>query len=85
LQKNPPRQQLAFVNAFDDCNAMVFTRYVNPLWRLKRWLVVGSEARLLKQVSTLNNILHSFIDNRQRELSGDVKYGVSYKQTRKHR
>lgn len=65
LQKNPPAEQLAFVNAFDECNAMVFTRYIDPLWRFKRWLMVGNEAKLAKNVTTLDSIVFSFIQQRR--------------------
>lgn len=76
LQRNPPPEQLAFANAFDDCNAMVFTRYVDPLWRLKRWLMVGNEAKLAKDVATLDSIVFSFIEQRRREMQQGIYKNV---------
>eukprot|EP00250_Pteridium_aquilinum_P016970 c23387_g1_i1 orf=189-1883(+) len=72
LQKAPPAEQLSFVNAFDDCNAMMFARYVDPLWKLKRWLKVGKEVKFAKDVGTLDNTVFSFIEQRRNEaLKGD--------------
>lgn len=72
LQKNPPAEQISFVNAFDDCNAMMFVRYVDPLWKLKRWLKMGTEAKFAKDVATLDNNVFSFIEQRRKEtLKGD--------------
>ncbi|KAI5064814.1 hypothetical protein GOP47_0019509 [Adiantum capillus-veneris] len=68
LQKTPPAEQLAFVNAFDDCNAMMFVRYVDPLWKFKRWLKVGKEVKFAKDVATLDSIVYSFIEQRRKEV-----------------
>ena len=76
LQKDPPLEQLEFVNAFDECNALIFTRYLDPLWKLKRWLGIMNEAQFVIHVATLNRILHSFIENRKREMKG-IKEDVS--------
>ncbi|MCO5588871.1 hypothetical protein L7F22_042831 [Adiantum nelumboides] len=69
LQKTPPAEQLAFVNAFDYCNYMMFFRYVDPLWKFKRWLKVGKEAKLANDVATLDGIVYSFIEQRRKEVS----------------
>eukprot|EP00250_Pteridium_aquilinum_P015126 c22397_g1_i1 orf=197-1762(+) len=76
LQKNPPPEQLAFVHAFDESNAMVFLRYMDPLWRLKRWLRVGNEAKLVKSVATIDGIVFSYIEQRKREIQQEVKNNV---------
>lgn len=78
LQQNPSSEQLAFANAFDDCNAMVFFRYVDPLWKLKRWLMVGKEAKFAKDVATLDNIVFALIDQRRREMQEGDKNNVKF-------
>ncbi|KAH6789527.1 cytochrome P450 [Perilla frutescens var. frutescens] len=47
-----------FIKAFDDSNELVYWRYVDPLWKLKRYLNVGGEATLKKNVK----FIHKFVD-----------------------
>ena len=48
-----------FMKAFDDSNALVYRRYVDPLWKLKRYLNIGSEASLKKNIK----IIDAFVTN----------------------
>ena len=73
MQKDPPIEQLQFVNAFDECNALIFNRYCDPMWKLKRWLRIMSEAQFAIHVATLNRIVQAYIEDRKRELEGNVE------------
>ncbi|XVF73353.1 hypothetical protein PTKIN_Ptkin12aG0194700 [Pterospermum kingtungense] len=48
-----------FMKAFDDTNEMVYWRYVDPFWKLKRSLNIGSEATLNKNIK----VIYNFVDN----------------------
>ena len=43
-----------FLKAFDDSNAFIYRCYVDPLWKLKRFLNIGSEASLKKNVQIID-------------------------------
>ncbi|KAF5744329.1 hypothetical protein HS088_TW08G00932 [Tripterygium wilfordii] len=55
----------AFMKAFDDSNALVYWRYVDPFWRLKRLLNIGSEASLKKNVRLIDNFVYKLISTRR--------------------
>lgn len=65
-----------FIKAFDDSNELVYWRYADPLWRLKRYLDIGGEATLKKNIK----FIHNFVDNvirTKREQVEKEKYYVS--------
>lgn len=47
-----------FIKAFDDSNELVYRRYVDPIWKIKRYLNICSEATLKKNIG----FIHSFVD-----------------------
>ncbi|KAK6119395.1 hypothetical protein DH2020_046866 [Rehmannia glutinosa] len=47
-----------FIKAFDDSNELVYWRYVDPFWKLKRYLNIGGEANLKKNIK----FIHNFVD-----------------------
>lgn len=58
-----------FMKAFNDSNAFVFKRYLDPLWKLKRVLNFGSEAALKKNIKIIDDFVHSLIKTRRELLS----------------
>ncbi|KAL3517034.1 hypothetical protein ACH5RR_023936 [Cinchona calisaya] len=48
-----------FIKAFDDSNELTYWRYVDPLWKLKRYLNVGCEASLRQNI----RVIHNFVDD----------------------
>ncbi|XVE73982.1 hypothetical protein DITRI_Ditri11bG0162300 [Diplodiscus trichospermus] len=56
-----------FMKAFDVANELVFTRFYNPFWKLQRFLNVGSEAVLKKNVKIVDNFVYNVI-NAKKEL-----------------
>ncbi|KAF8380396.1 hypothetical protein HHK36_027881 [Tetracentron sinense] len=65
----------AFIKAFDDSNALVYRRYVDPFWKLKRFLNMGSEAVLNKNIELINGFVYRIIQGKKKQLSvkGDSK------------
>ncbi|KAJ9556354.1 hypothetical protein OSB04_010968 [Centaurea solstitialis] len=57
-----------FIKAFDDSNALIYWRYVDPLWKLKRFLNVGCEAALRKNIKFINDFVLSLISKRREQL-----------------
>ncbi|KAF3445228.1 hypothetical protein FNV43_RR14922 [Rhamnella rubrinervis] len=48
---------VAYKNAFDDVEEMIFRRHFKPetLWKLQRWLQIGGEKKLTKSLKVLMN------------------------------
>lgn len=57
-----------FIKAFDDSNALVYWRYVDPFWKLKKFLNIGSEASLQRNVKLINNFTHNLISTKRKQL-----------------
>jgi hypothetical protein len=58
-----------FMKAFDDSNALVYWRYVDPLWKLKRFLNIGSEALLKKNIKIIDDFVHGLIRTKRKLLA----------------
>ena len=72
------KEGIAFMKAFDDSNALVYWRYVNPFWKLKRFFNIGSEATLKKKIKILDDFVHGVIRIKRERL--EVKQDcVSFK------
>ena len=72
------KEGIAFMKAFDDSNALVYWRYVDPFWKLKRFLNIGSEAALKKKIKILDAFVHGAIRTK-RELLEVKQDCVSFK------
>jgi hypothetical protein len=46
---------IEFSKAFDEANSLVYYRYVDMFWKLKRHLNIGSEAKLNKSIKIIDN------------------------------
>ncbi|PON90662.1 Cytochrome P450, E-class, group I [Trema orientale] len=57
-----------FAQAFDTANIIVTLRFIDPLWRIKRFLNVGSEALLDKSIKTIDDFTYSVIRRRKKEI-----------------
>lgn len=58
-----------FMKTFDESNALIYWRYVDPLWRLKRFLNIGCEAKLKKNVKLIDDFVHGVIKTRKAQLA----------------
>lgn len=57
-----------FMKAFDESNALIYWRYVDPFWKLKRFLNIGGEAALKRHVKLLDDFVHGVIKTRKAQL-----------------
>uniref|UniRef100_A0A0C9S4V0 TSA: Wollemia nobilis Ref_Wollemi_Transcript_22298_2134 transcribed RNA sequence n=1 Tax=Wollemia nobilis TaxID=56998 RepID=A0A0C9S4V0_9CONI len=54
-----------FASAFDRSNALCASRYFDPLWKLKKRLNLGSEAKLVQDVRVLDDFTYDLIRKRR--------------------
>ncbi|KAL9348443.1 hypothetical protein Peur_059809 [Populus x canadensis] len=69
---------LKFTSAFDDASALTLWRYVDVFWKIKRFLNIGSEAALKKNVKVVNDFVYKLI-NKKIELMRNSKEVSSVK------
>ncbi|XP_022759520.1 cytochrome P450 704C1-like [Durio zibethinus] len=66
-----------FIKAFDDANESLALRFVDPIWKLKRYLNIGSEASLKKNIKAVDNFIHNIINTKRKQLAmnpdGNIK------------
>ncbi|MBA0802231.1 hypothetical protein Gohar_012548, partial [Gossypium harknessii] len=53
-----------FAAAFDDSSALTLYRYVDPFWKIKRYLNIGSEAALKRNIKVVDNFVYKLIHNK---------------------
>ncbi|EOX96169.1 Cytochrome P450 family protein [Theobroma cacao] len=53
-----------FTAAFDDSSAAILFRYVDIFWKIKRFLNIGSEAKLKKSTKVVDNFVYKLIHNK---------------------
>lgn len=58
-----------FAKAFDTANIVVTIRFIDPLWRIKRFLNLGSEALLEKSIKMIDDFTYSVIRKRKAEVA----------------
>ncbi|KAJ0987438.1 hypothetical protein J5N97_005794 [Dioscorea zingiberensis] len=57
----------SFAQAFDEANTVVTLRFIDPLWRIKRFLQIGSEALLERSIKVVDDFTYSMIRRRKAE------------------
>ncbi|XP_019107742.1 cytochrome P450 704C1 isoform X2 [Beta vulgaris subsp. vulgaris] len=62
------KEGVEFMKAFDDANALVYWRYVDPTWKLKRALNIGSEAALNKNIKVIDTFVNAVITTKRKQL-----------------
>uniref|UniRef100_A0A7N0V2L4 Cytochrome P450 n=1 Tax=Kalanchoe fedtschenkoi TaxID=63787 RepID=A0A7N0V2L4_KALFE len=62
-----------FTKAFDDSNQITYSRYVDVFWKLKRFLNIGLEAELKKNIKIIDGFVYQLI-RFKREQSKDAKH-----------
>ncbi|XP_031287928.1 cytochrome P450 704B1 [Pistacia vera] len=58
----------SFAQAFDTANIIVTLRFIDPLWKIKRFLNLGSEALLDKSIKIIDDFTYSVIKRRKAEV-----------------
>lgn len=69
-----------FSNAFDEASALTLYRYVDAFWKIKRFLNIGSEAVLRKNIKLVDEFVYKVIRSTFEEIhsSRDHDAPVSY-------
>ncbi|KAK4779695.1 hypothetical protein SAY87_015801 [Trapa incisa] len=76
---SPDLPENHFAQAFDTANIIVTLRFIDPLWRLKKFLHVGSEALLEKSIKTIDDFTYSVIRKRKEEILQACKTHINDK------
>ena len=63
------KEGVKFMKAFDDANALVYWRYVDPSWKLKRVLNISSEAALKKNIKVINTFVNGVITRKRKQVA----------------
>lgn len=70
-----------FAQAFDTANIVVTLRFIDPLWRIKKFLNVGTEALLDKSIKIIDDFTYSVIHRRKAEIQESKQAGQNQKVT----
>ncbi|XP_021748799.1 cytochrome P450 704C1-like [Chenopodium quinoa] len=77
------KEGIEFMKAFDDANAFVYWRYVDPFWKLKRALNISSEAMLKKNIKVIDAFVNGVISTKKKQLAeqqdSNVKEDILYR------
>ncbi|KAG9445147.1 hypothetical protein H6P81_016487 [Aristolochia fimbriata] len=65
-----------FIKAFDESNALVYWRYADFLWKIKRFLNVGSEAKLRKNIDLIDDFVYRLIRIKKEKFHNQSDHGV---------
>ncbi|PON44783.1 Cytochrome P [Trema orientale] len=58
-----------FMKAFDASHALIWWRFLDPLWKLRRFFRIGSEASLRKQIKVVDDFVHQLIRKKRKLLA----------------
>lgn len=72
---NPNSPKNSFAQAFDTANIIVTLRFIDPLWKIKKILNLGSEAQLDKSIKIIDDFTYSVIRTRKAEIVDAKKSG----------
>ncbi|KAJ4845689.1 hypothetical protein Tsubulata_028768 [Turnera subulata] len=64
----PDLPENSFAQAFDTANIIVTLRFVDPLWKIKKFLNVGTEALLDKSIKVIDDFTYAVIRRRKTEM-----------------
>lgn len=67
-----------FAKAFDSANVTVTLRFIDPLWKVKKFLNVGSEAMLDQDIKIVDDFTYSVITRRKAEIEESRDEKVSF-------
>ncbi|XP_022770316.1 cytochrome P450 704C1-like [Durio zibethinus] len=65
-----------FTKAFDDSNELIYWRIIDPFWKLKRVLNIGSEAVLKKNIRIIDSFVYNVISTKRKLLAMQREYCV---------
>jgi cytochrome P450 len=62
---------IQFSNAFDEASSLVYYRYVDLFWQVKRYLNIGSEAKLKKSIQTIDEFVMKLIQQKRGQMKNE--------------
>ncbi|KAL5062141.1 hypothetical protein RYX36_023878 [Vicia faba] len=62
------KEGIEFMKAFDESNAIIYWRYVDPFWSLKRFLNIGGEAKLKRNVKLIDEFMNGVIKSKKEQV-----------------
>jgi hypothetical protein len=62
---------IQFSNAFDEASSLVYYRYVDLFWQVKRHLNIGSEAKLKKSIQTIDKFVMKLIQQKRGQMKNE--------------
>lgn len=65
---------IQFGKAFDEANSLVYHRYVDIFWQLKRYLDIGSEAKLKRSIQLINDFVTQLIHQKREQMKNGRDY-----------
>ncbi|KAG0608163.1 hypothetical protein M758_8G084100 [Ceratodon purpureus] len=68
----PSLPNVPFSQCFDEVNYISFHRFIDPLWKFKRALNIGSERRLKECVKTLDDFTYDVIGNKRQKITSST-------------
>ncbi|XP_072988116.1 cytochrome P450 704B1 [Typha latifolia] len=76
---SPDLPDNSFAQAFDTANIIVTLRFIDPLWKIKRFLHIGSEALLKKSIKVVDEFTYNMIRQRKAEIEQAQASGIQGK------
>ncbi|CAL5050616.1 unnamed protein product [Urochloa decumbens] len=65
---------IQFSKAFDEANFLVFHRYVDIFWKLKKFLNIGLEAKLKRNIEIIDNFVMKLINQKREQMKNVHDY-----------
>lgn len=63
-----------FANAFNDSSALTLWRYVDIMWMVKKYLNIGFEATLRKNLQVIDDFIYKLIRSKIEKVSNSAEY-----------
>uniref|UniRef100_A0A0E0HKC4 Cytochrome P450 n=1 Tax=Oryza nivara TaxID=4536 RepID=A0A0E0HKC4_ORYNI len=65
---------IQFSKAFDEANSLVYYRFVDIMWKLKRYLNIGSEAKLKRNIQIIDSFVMKLIHQKREQMKIAADY-----------
>ncbi|XP_054823346.1 cytochrome P450 704B1 [Prosopis cineraria] len=72
----PNLPENSFAKAFDAANIIVTLRFIDPFWKIKKFLNIGSEAKLDRSIKVIDDFTYSVIRRRKAEIEEAKNNGL---------
>ncbi|KAL0720634.1 hypothetical protein Bca4012_035233 [Brassica carinata] len=70
------REGEEFMEAFDEGNDATSLRFIDPLWKVKWYLNIGSQGRLRKSIATIDKFVYRLITTKRKEQNTAVREDI---------